>query len=227
MEIKTVDPWSEKFALVEQYYHEHDNVNIPANYVVEGVWLARWLSEQVARMNGKATGRSKTLKKLTPERIKKLESVGIRANVSRNDIAWEEQYLEAKAFFETNGNLDIPKRYTSESGKNLGVWVQRQRVAYRNGKLSAEQIENLTAIGMVWEFEDPWTVGYEHAEKYFEQFGDLRVPSGFVCDDGYRLGTWISNQRSAYNGSARKGLSVEQIAKLEKIGMIWSLTKRS
>ena len=227
LEIKTVDPWNEKFALVERYYHEHGNVNIPANYVIEGVWLARWLSEQVARMNGKATGRSKTVKRLTPEQIKKLESVGIRANVSRNDIAWEEQYLEAKAFFEANGKLDIPKRYTSASGKNLGVWVQRQRIAYRNGKLSAEQIEKLTAIGMVWEFEDPWAVGYEHAEKYFEQFGDLRVPSGFVCDDGYRLGTWISNQRSAYNGSARKGLSAEQIAKLEKIGMIWSLTKRN
>ena len=227
LEIKTADPWNEKFALVEQYYHEYDNVNIPANYVVEGVWIARWLSEQVARMNGKATGRSKTIKKLTPDQIKKLESVGIRPNVSRNDIAWEEQYLEAKVFFETNGNLDMPKRYTSASGKNLGVWVQRQRVAYRNGKLSAEQIEKLNVIGMVWEFEDPWTVGYKHAEKYFERFGDLRVSRGFVCDDGYPLGSWISNQRSAYNGSARKGLFVEQIIKLEKIGMVWSLSKRN
>ncbi len=223
LEIKTVVPWDEKFALVERYYREHGNVNLPANYVVEGVWLARWLSEQVARMNGKSKGG----KTLTEDQIKRLNSMGIFPNVSRQDIAWEEQYLEAKAFFDVNGNLNVSKRYTSASGKNLGVWVQRQRTAYKNGKLLAEQIEKLDTIGMVWEFEDPWAIGYEHTEKYFQQYGDLRVPSGFVCDDGYRLGTWISNQRSAYNGSARKGLSVEQIERLERIGMIWSLTKRS
>ena len=170
-------------------------------------------------------GKSKSGKTLTENQIKRLNSVGIFPNTSKHNTAWEEQYLEAKAFFEANGNLDISKRYTSASGKNLGVWVQRQRTAHKDGKLSAEQREKLTAIRMVWEFEDPWSVGYEHAEKYFQQFGDLRVPSGFICDDEYRLGTWISNQRSAYNGSARKGLSAEQIVKLEKIGRIWGLFK--
>ena len=225
--IKSEDPWNKKFSLVEQYFLEHGNVNIPASYVVEGVWIARWLSEQVARMRGKPTGRTKTLKTLSEEQIKKLESVGISAELTRNDILWEEQYEDAKKFYQTNGNLAVPKGYLSSSGKNLGAWIQRQRKYYRENKLTEEQIKKLSIIGMVWEFDDPWEVGYEHAKEYFRNFGNLCVESGFVCEDGYRLGNWISNQRYAYSGKARKGLTQEQIDKLTSIGMVWSLRKLS
>lgn len=81
------DPWNVKFRLLEQYYKAHGHTNMPADYVVEGVWLRRWLSEQKARLNGKPTGRSKTVKTLTPEQIKMLETVGILSEVERRDIA--------------------------------------------------------------------------------------------------------------------------------------------
>ena len=31
---------------------------MPADYVHEGVWAARWLSEQIARFNGKVKGKN-------------------------------------------------------------------------------------------------------------------------------------------------------------------------
>lgn len=31
---------------------------MPADYVDEGVWAARWLSEQIARFNGKVKGKN-------------------------------------------------------------------------------------------------------------------------------------------------------------------------
>ena len=148
------DPWEEKIRLVEAYYAEHGDVNIPADYVVDGVWLARWLSEQVARFNGKPTGRNKTVKPLTKEQCARIEALGIKKNVSRNDLVWEEQYLEAKAYYEENGDLAISKRYVSPGGKNLGVWEQRQRLLRRDGKLKAEQIAKLDAIGMAWETKE-------------------------------------------------------------------------
>ena len=49
---------------------------MPADYVVEGVWLARWLSEQVLRLNGRSR------KKLTSEQSDKLLSVGIYPNIA-------------------------------------------------------------------------------------------------------------------------------------------------
>ena len=71
------DPWMKKFELVKAYYAQHGNTKIPTDLVVNGVWLRRWLTEQVARLNEKPTGRNKTVKKLTAEQIAKLQSVGI------------------------------------------------------------------------------------------------------------------------------------------------------
>ena len=227
LRIVVEDAWDKKFELVYAYYLENGHIRIPANYVVDGVWISRWLSEQIARYNEKSVGATGKIKTLTPEQRAKLESIGVRANQSYSDTAWDNQYEEAKAFYLENGHLKVPKGYLSASGKRLDVWLARQRKAYEKKSLTEERIEKLTLIGMVWEFENPWEIGYFHAEKYFERYGDLRVPSGFVCEDGYRLGAWISNQRSAYNGTGRKELSKERIVRLEKIGMIWSLIKRN
>lgn len=71
------DPWENKFELARSYYEEHGNLNMKSNYVVEGVWLAKWIGEQTARLNGKVTSRSKTRKALTPVQIGKLESIGL------------------------------------------------------------------------------------------------------------------------------------------------------
>ncbi len=81
------DPWNAKFRLVQKYYETHGHTNMPTDYVVEGVWLRRWLSEQKARLNGKPTGRSKTAKALTPEQIQQLSTVGITPNKHQLEIA--------------------------------------------------------------------------------------------------------------------------------------------
>ena len=220
LDFQSSDPWEEKFSLVKEYYEKNGNLSIPANYVINGVWLARWLSEQVARMNGKVTGRSGKAKLLTPEQEEKLLSLGIRKNVSRIDIAWEEQYECAKEYYKENGSLSIPKSYVSENGKAVARWLTIQRGYRKKGKLSDEKIRLLDEIGMIWEFEDPWEVGFSYAKNYFEKHGDLLVAGDYVSNDGYRLGKWIQNQRSAYKGTARKGLTEEQKNRLDSIGFI-------
>ena len=64
--------WDEKYKLLEQYYREHGNLSMPNNYVVEGVWLSRWLATQKARMKGDGTP-------LTAEQLQKLRALGITA----------------------------------------------------------------------------------------------------------------------------------------------------
>lgn len=145
---KIPDAWDEKFALVKKYCEEHGNLQIPANYVSDGVWIARWLSEQIARYNGKPTGRPKAVHPLTAEQKRKLESLGIRPNVSRSDIVWMEHYREAENYFRLHGNLKVPSDYIASSGKNLNLWLQRQRRAYRSGTLKEEQRKMLDQIGM-------------------------------------------------------------------------------
>lgn len=67
------DAWEEKFALLKRYFDEHGDLKIPANYVVNGVWLARWFSEQRAKLNGKPTLRGGK-KPLTKDQKEKLLS---------------------------------------------------------------------------------------------------------------------------------------------------------
>lgn len=72
------DPWESKYRLARIYYEKHGNLNMKSNYVIEGVWLAKWLGEQTARMNGRVTRRSGTAKALTPRQAAELKSLGIR-----------------------------------------------------------------------------------------------------------------------------------------------------
>lgn len=184
------DPWEQKYELVKRYYDEHGDVNIPANYVSDGVWIARWLAEQVARLNKKPTGRSKTVKLLNDAQVAKLKALGVREDSSRNDIAWDEQYKAAKSFYEKNGHLSIPKSYVSESGKSVGRWLIAQRKRRREGKLSEWQIDRLNEIGIVWSFDDSWEKEYRHTTEHYAEHDHLNAPAKYICKDNYLLGTW-------------------------------------
>jgi hypothetical protein len=143
---KVEDAWEVKFQLVEDFYREYGHTKIPGDYVVEGVWLGRWLSEQITRLSGS----SKVKKKLTEEQVKMLESVGIRKDISRADIAWEEQYQEAKKYYKTCKALEIKKGIKASNGKDLGIWIATQKRNYQKGNLKEEQVKRLEEIGMVW-----------------------------------------------------------------------------
>ena len=64
------DPWEEKYQLAKSYFEEHGDLNVPAKYVVNGVWLNKWLNEQKLTAAGK---RSKTL---SSEQLLKLRNIG-------------------------------------------------------------------------------------------------------------------------------------------------------
>ena len=67
-----------------------------------------------------------------------------------------------------------------------------------------------------------WDLGYEHAKRYFEVHWDLDVPQRYVCEDGYRLGGWISAQRRSHKNGR---LPAERARLLEVLGLKWSLPR--
>lgn len=217
------DPWEVRYALAKAYYEEHGNLQIPLDYKPEGIWLNKWVNDQKQIYRGKRKGQ-----KLTDDQIKRLEEIGMvweNEKALKAFAAWNAQYAEAEKFFKENGHLNVPTGYRSSKGKNLSAWIILQRKYYKLGKLTEEQIEKLNAIGMVWEFEDAWEVGFEHAKRYFDENGNLLVTKKYVCTDGYRLGQWIVNQRNNYNNSKKYGrLTENQIQRLEAIGMQWRVS---
>ncbi len=70
-----------------------------------------------------------------------------------NNTQWMIKYHFAKEFFENFGHLDIPAKYISADGLQLGMWLRTQRTAKKNGTLTAEREQLLNEIGMKWQLQ--------------------------------------------------------------------------
>lgn len=207
---KRDDPWEVRYALAKDYFERHGDLEVPADYVTEGVWLHKWLSEQKQIYRGNRKGKA-----LTVEQVRRLESIGM-CWTSQSEQAWERRFQEAREYYAVHGSLNPPPK------SSFRAWLNRQRENRKKGRLSREQIQRLTDLGMVWECEDAWEIGYAHAEEYIRQGGTLPVPHGYASPDGYRLGAWWERQRAVHNGKTQYGsLSQERAEKLEALGMVW------
>ena len=160
---------------------------------------------------------------LKEERIAQLDEIGMVWNIF--DAKWEKAYALAAAYYEENGNLNIPRSYVTAAGERLGQWVASQQWAYPKGKLTDEQVERLNRIGMYWgnRNDRQWNEGYQEAKRYFDAHGDLNVPVDYVSPGGYNLGNWVKRQRYTRHNPEKSCavLTEERIAKLDEIGMRW------
>ena len=139
---------------------------------------------------------------------------------------WNKKYELAKAYFKYHGNLKVPAEFKTINGYDydangvlLGSWIKRQRSAYNGkgkNKITKEQIELLSQIGMRFEIKDKeeeWNKNYELAKAYYEHYHNLEVPYDFKTKNGYdsdekgiALGSWIYRQRKAYQGQDKLSL---------------------
>ena len=116
--------------------------------------------------------------------------------------SWDLMYQKAKAYYQKHGDLNVPKRYKTEEGYTLGLWVQTQRKVRSGdqyGNLDERRIAKLDAIGMRWDnFHDiAWEKNYAMAKRYYEEYENLLVPTDDKRYYGVRLGRWLSQLRYA------------------------------
>ena len=113
--IPMTDPWEKRYELVSAYYAEHGDLCMPPDYKAEGIWMAKWLNEQRQIYIGNRPG-----KHLTEDQIQRLNEIGMewenRVQLRQKQM-WDEQYAEAKHFFEENGHLNVPAGYRPSSSK--------------------------------------------------------------------------------------------------------------
>jgi len=65
-----------------------------------------------------------------------------------------------------------------------------------------------------------WMKIYDIAVSYYNDNGDLLVPSRYKTNEGINLGLWVKHQRKRHKDG--KILKKEE-ALLNKIGMVWNL----
>lgn len=140
--------WEKNYQLAKKNYEENGSLNIQCSQASGLRSLQLWLNKQKRLAEGKENGRQKG-KVLTPEQRKKLEAIGLFRD-GAYESKWKEQYAEAKAYISEHHDLNAAPEFIGSNGKKLYSWLNRQRNAKREGKLSNEHIKLLDAIGMVW-----------------------------------------------------------------------------
>jgi hypothetical protein len=212
---------------------EHGNsLAAPLVASQDGYLVGRWLSTQRSAAQI-PRGRAGTL---TDTRRAALEAIDPHWCPAW-PIPWQRFYTTARLYAEAASRpINWAKEMTEETvvdGEPLGRWVQAQRAGW--AELVDGQRELLDAIGIgpdeaaiaAREAKAPrrsqaqrFTDGLAAARAFVEREGHLRVPRPHkepVGDVLVSLGTWVSNARAR-----RAKLTEEQVAELDRLGMVWS-----
>ena len=134
---------------------------------------------------------------------------------------WDFWYGLTLRYKDEFDDANVPARYKTASGYNLGTWQNNQRGNYSKENLSPDRIDRLEKIGFKWNIlEEKFEKGFQENLLYKERTGNPNVPARHKTDEGYLLGSWQSEQRKNY----KKGnLSPERIERLGKIGFTWEM----
>ena len=194
------DRWNERFGELIAFKERFGHCRVRRHWR-ENPGLGQWVGTQ-------RTNRSR----LSDQQIQKLDALSF--DWQPFESAWEGMVVELEAFRKKHGHCNV---FRSDRSK-LGKWVSLQRVRKKVGKLRADQIERLSALGFVWDpLNTAWEEHFAALNRFRERHGHCRVPQNPKTHGG--LAYWVSNQRQA----AKEGtLSADQIERLNSIGFVWN-----
>ncbi|MEV7383258.1 DEAD/DEAH box helicase [Streptomyces lydicus] len=96
----------------------------------------------------------------------------------------------AQSYRDQYGHLDVPADYTDPTGYTLGTFITTMRDARTAGRLEADWIAELDALGMIWDKHDAaWRSRLAAAADYLRTHGHLAAPATT------RIGAWLAEQR--------------------------------
>ncbi|MDA9911181.1 Helicase associated domain protein [Amylibacter sp.] len=196
--------WEENYIALKKFKKREGHLDIKKSHIENGLQLGYWVNRQ------------RSFKNLSPERIKKLDSVGFIWE-SRS-YKWEKSFLYLEQYYLREGHCMVPKSH-KENGFPLGNWVSVQR--RDKNIISAERLSKLKTLGFTWNvIEYYWELNFQLVKDYYLREGHCMVPKSHK-ENGFPLGNWVMKQRSF-----KKNLSPEQINRLEKLSFIWDVLEQ-
>ena len=133
------DEFEERIEWLLEYKEEHGDLLIPRRYP-KNPKLANWVY-RIRNPKDKAL--------LSEDRINRLNKLGFVWDVE--DYNWNLKFEELSDYYKQINYKG--GRVSSYPNSKLSSWVSRQRVAFRDGKLSNERIEKLLSINFVFKFD--------------------------------------------------------------------------
>ncbi|MEU3877654.1 Helicase associated domain protein [Streptomyces sp. NPDC029704] len=152
--------WSDEHGLRKRalaaavsWHRLHGSLSMPYDTRHDGVHLGAWLARQrAAHADGKLPSHLiDALNKLgmnwepRPRKAPNAAAGGRK----RAEQSWERGYSAAQKYARQHGHLRVPSGQVVD-GLRLDAWLVRQRAARRAGRLTTEQINALTKLGIQW-----------------------------------------------------------------------------
>ncbi|WP_333744874.1 DEAD/DEAH box helicase [Streptomyces ardesiacus] len=121
----------------------------------------------------------------------------------------------AQAYHDEHGHLDVPADHTDPTGYKLGTFITTMRDAAKTGRLEADWIAELDALGMIWDKHDAaWRSRLTAAADYLRAHGHLAAPATTP------VGAWLAEQRHLH---AHNKLDLARADALTSLAPDWRL----
>lgn len=206
-----IDWWESSFRDYIQFRDEHHRDPNSHSKNKNEKSLALWTLNQ---RQGFRTG-----KKITKERIFKLNSIGFVWEPKED--SWNlsfDNYVQ----FRRNKSKEPLETSKDSHEKVIAMWVGKQRWDQRRKSISSERKKRLDEIKFIWEKPDyKWEKAFNDYKSFKEKLE--REPSNHSSDKEEEfLGIWAGRQRSL----SRSGkLSQERKERLSSLSFSWALKK--
>jgi superfamily II DNA or RNA helicase len=196
------ESWDLRFGQMQAFKAKEGHCNVPQRKPYTA--LGHWASDQRTRWRAG---------KLSPDRVKRLESLGFVWELEAE--RWKANYEALVAFKRKKGHCNVPSDFPEEPA--LGHWLGNQRAFKAKGKLAADRIRLLEAVGITWNtVEAQWEEKFKRLVTFQKREGHANVPGQYAAD--VELANWVNNQRAF---KRRGRLTPERIERLEAIGFCW------
>ena len=141
--------------------------------------------------------------------------------VNQSTASWYFLFGLLESYVKEHSDTMVPIRYITSDGFKLGSWASRQRRNKVDNSLSQDRIDRLEALsGWTWDpFTNQWENSFEQLKCFTREYGNADVSIKYIAANGFKLGTWVSNQRKT---KSKKALSQDRIDRLEALsGWTW------
>jgi hypothetical protein len=199
--------WEQMYLRLKDFYDMFGHCRVPQRWVKDKQ-LALWVVVQ---------RRMRTENKLQEDREQKLRELNFVWNIKAvHATQWEVFFQQLTAFYRAHGHCRVPGKY-----EKLVSWIERQRLAKKNGTLLYERERRLAEINFLWSCEGfkkkCWDDIYAQLCAYQQKHGHCFVPVN--CKENKTLGTWVATQRTL---EAKGKLASSKKNKLNKLNFVWS-----
>ncbi|WOI60903.1 DEAD/DEAH box helicase [Streptomyces fradiae] len=121
----------------------------------------------------------------------------------------------AQSYHDEHGHLDVPADYVDPTGYTLGTFITTMRDVAKAGRLEADWIAELDALGMIWDKHDAaWRSRLAAAADYHRMHGHLAAPATTP------VGAWLAEQRHL---AAKNQLDQTRADTLTRLAPDWRL----